>query len=430
MKDYLKLRILLVRSNKQMKIMMLIGLILITCLFFYNQLMDNQEQLFINQRLSEQKKQHEKMLDFHKNQPGPISEKAILFNQKNIDGILSFQNKDSLTYLKYEKQMIRDYYILEPLRSNMSSIPLSVENSKEIGFNIYDFLDGKEQVINALIKQSELPDSLRYGTKNWTFILSLQNFLTSFIGILFFLVTFSFIFFKDFEKKTINLLGTQPIKRTQIFACDFLLFVAYSLFYYSFAICYAYLIATLLGGKVSPFYPIMTNHLEPSLINTPIWQVIAITSGLFLLNLVFCYLLLTLIILISKKIVISLIITFLIISILSFISLVPVPSNVNKVTAYNPFIYATPQTIFIQNSHETIGDIWEIYGETDDQKGEYVSYECHLFYENSKYYLGNNIVKTTKNTYISWQRGTISLVLSILLLTPLVSNSYKKRMCF
>lgn len=432
-KDYLKLRIKLNRSDKQLKLFLILGFILITCLFFFNQLMSQKENMYITNNLIEQKVKKEERQKFLEEDTGPSSKYLKKQNIMALKGVQSFLDKNMLDYLKYEIKMIEELPNVERINlfGPSSSSTVAEEHTKKTGFDIIKFFEGKKLINSALIENETNPDSLRYGTKNWTFILSLQGFLTSVVGVVYFLITFSFNHFKDFEKENIKLLGTQPLKREKIFLCNFILFFGQSFIFYITIVCYGFILSSILGGKISMNYPIMTNQLSVDMIFRPVWYVVLITSLLFLGTLLFSYLLLSLIMLFFRKLINSIMLTLLLLMAMSFISLIPVSNNLNKMTAYNPFIYLNPREIFIHTSNEEINKIEKeagiAYPESDGKMDE--NHEYHIFYENVSYFLGKNTISQTRNSYISWEKGIFSLLASSVVLISITSFTYKKRMC-
>lgn len=429
MKDYLKFRLLLTFKQSKLKIVAVIGLILVSCLLYFNRSMQETEYLYQKEKLLEQKDNLQEMNRLYQSEKDSTSEQWLQINENRLSGIETFIKGDDFGYMSYENSQFDEYRKAEPLQSNGMSLTMSKQQEKEHGFDIYSFIKGKELVNQTLLKETKHSESIRYGSKNWLFVLSLQKYLTSFIGLTVFLLIFGFNQLIDIERGKNKLYGVQPIKRQRIYVIDFSTFMTMSIVSYLFLLLYGYTISTLFYGRVDMSYPILVNSGIKGLMTIPIWQVILKTSLLFIFNLMIAYFLLVGVVLVTRKAIASVAVMATVIIFLSVISSYPLPSSTNKISAFNPFIYFNPQEIYLKTSDEAIGNIWESYGITEDNGTSITSYEYNIFYENVDYYMGKNKIYQSQNDRISWQKGLVSLALSSGLLGWIIGKFYNRKMC-
>lgn len=427
-KNYFKFRLLLNKKEKQKYIYLLLSLSLILCLFFYNRMMTRSENNFRTETLIEQRNNYKESNKILQNSDDLDKNATTDFNNSRIDEINSFFGKKKAKYIKYDQKQIDEYRIAEPLQSSNSIISISQEQEQKLGFNIYHYLDGKEFSNNLLVESGNDWESIRYGLKDWVFLLSLQEHLTSFVGIVIFLMFFSFGHLKDFENNKKNFLGIQPIERVTIFITDLLIFIGRILIFYIFLMLFSFTLARISGGKIDYNYPIMVNKVT-EVISEPIWKIIVITSILFILNLIFYYLVMILILLFTRKLLISFILSCLLITSLSFISLESNMTLTKSVNSLSPFSYFNPRSLFLESSYEKIGNLNDGYGITDPEIETITSYDYSIFYENINYYNGKNKLSRSNNDKIAWEKGILVLSISSTALVGIVSYNYKRKMC-
>lgn len=99
-----------------------------------------------------------------------IKQQTLTEKQQELSAIESFRKGEWLEYLAYENSMFRNYdrlgiYFDEKKQKN----PL-----EEYGFYPSQYAEGKEVLNDILIQKKESFDSIRYGTKATTFVVSVS----------------------------------------------------------------------------------------------------------------------------------------------------------------------------------------------------------------------------------------------------------------
>lgn len=345
-----------------------------------------------------------------------------------INDIKSYKTKNFNDYLVFENKMLDNYVKYEPLQSVNMPIGMAEQHKKEHSIDVYSFIEGKKLLNEYLIGNNLPPASLRYGTSNVTFTLSLLNHLCSFLGIFIFIILFGLNSVKDFENKNIKLIAMLPIKRGQIFFIDLLFFIIESTAFLIFLIVTSFFIGTLFGEYLPTSYPVITSVNNLDLTITPIGKVIIYSAFLFLLTTIIGYLFFLLVSLYIRKLIPSLMMLVVLSIGIITLSNIPSPPSLNTVTSYNPFCYFNSVDLFLGSSYEPIGEIDDGYVETDMSSNKIKGGDYWIIYENYDYYSGNTVAKQINNNSISFKKGVISSLALLILLIGLVSNRYVKKM--
>ena len=286
---YLKLKSKLRKSNQTRNILLLIPLMLIVVLFTFNTLMNQQEQAFKEKKYEEREKEaiqwkNDLATDSFNETPN-IKHKLIERTDNQLDTIKLLRSSDFSKQLKNEIKELDAF-------NQTSSLVYSPEENPNIyyGFSPSIYTDIKKINNERLVQLNIEPDSIRYGTKTTTFLVSISLYLTGGFGIIYFLLLFSYPSLKERENKKYQWLAVQPLNRSCLFFLDYLDFMIQSSIYYLFLLFFSFLLPLILGKGSRWIYPLITytnttNNIE----FIPIWKYLLIVSTLFILNLSLSY---------------------------------------------------------------------------------------------------------------------------------------------
>lgn len=162
-------------------------------LFVLNLVLNRQETVYQMEKLDERKEVAETILagiyageyDEFPN----IKQQTLKETQQELSVIESFREGEWLDYLSHENNMFINYDRLGIyFDKKQQQDPL-----EEYGFYPAQYAEGKKVLNDTLIQKQEPFDSIRYGTKATTFVVSASLYVTSFIGVLYFFLLFVFL---------------------------------------------------------------------------------------------------------------------------------------------------------------------------------------------------------------------------------------------
>ncbi|MGX7418056.1 hypothetical protein ACWOFR_04545 [Carnobacterium gallinarum] len=334
------------------------------------------------------------------------TEKKILAEDEEISRVYltnyeSFQSKNYTTYMQNELINLQNFDTEMFLENNSS-----VFTNSSVVFSKY--LDGKQLLNNSLLKKKLIPESTRYGTSNYMFLVSALQYITSVLGIVIFLLLFGNIHLKKIENKKMRLNFVQPISRTLMLLIDSCLFLLQSFFFLLSLILISYLIGYLFGTHIPSDYPLI------SLINgkvqlIPISNYILKNALLFLAVLFFSFELSQLAIIVSKNNFIAIAVVVVVLFGLGRTAQIENNTKING-SQWNPFTYIESSKLFIGKDNVQLNQ--NITSSINEEN----SIESVYFYENPAYYSGttlstNNVNINLKNGWIALFCGSICLLL-------------------
>lgn len=427
--DYIKFDRKLRKNDQTRKILLVVPFFLIIMLFIFNSVMSQKEQTYREEQYNLREKDAnswQESLNTGEWDSTPKIKKGIFEASENeLCTISMFRSNNYLGLLKIENQEFKHFHEIELVSNIETSDPIT-----EYGFLPSEYIKGKELLNNNLIEQNITPDSIRYGTNTATFLVSMSLYVTSVIGIVYFIFLFSFQKLKNREMKKYRLFATQPLSRKVIFVVDYLEFMTRSLLYYVILLIFGALLASIFGKVRQLTYPLVT--YADTLDCFELIQVsryLVIVSGLFLLNVSLSYLIVQCLFSFIKKSFTSVFVGVFLLMLISVMSAQAVPQPLKEITAWQPLLYYSPSKVVIGNSYVPIDEINRSYGISGNENDSFISYTSIFYPENIDYYSGNNLLKTTNNRKIHYTKGIISLIIlnACLFLGNLLV--FMKRMC-
>ncbi|BDR55678.1 ABC transporter permease subunit [Xylocopilactobacillus apis] len=421
--NYLKTQLKVVMRSKAHLIILILILLSLFFLFFYNTQKSKEEAkyeqdffktsmkkygtLTINdERVHSDQILHLNFLDMKINSEVPRRHYQITQALKNHD--YPFLFSDELESLKiYQKDFERAYQkfhrggegVFEDKRFQTSD------------GDIDNYLKGKKKVNHRLLREHLKPESTRYGTSGSLFIISVLNYLISFIGIA--VITWYSIrsVGKKYEGNQHRWFETTPIAKWKIVLSDYLSFIINCIEFLLVTLFLSVLVTTLCGQKFRGNYPILIRTTERlSLIPAQSYIVLLLIMCLLVLSVVFfiSYFLVK----VTKNNFLSVLMSTLLLIIgFGFAGITPVGS-------YNPFLYLQPSQVLSGRSTDKIN--YEIVGITEGYDDDYEYFYRDFVFENPKYYQGESLEHKFKRRGVQlgmeMKKGIISLSSLIVLL--------------
>ncbi|WP_265460154.1 hypothetical protein [Enterococcus sp. HY326] len=430
-KSYLRFKRQLNKHDLPAKLLLLLPFLLISGLFFTNQLLNNREQSEIQRSYQEQEAYQQFTIDADYLYDDPSFPKTMQVIREGTEALVAkfalYHQGTTSEKLTLEITELEKYYQLAP------RVWWRYPDMEQEVYGFYPtfFVDGKLLTDRYLLKNDMKPDSMRYGTGTATFLVSLSGYLTGILGLVYFILCFAFSNLRRNEAGKYRYFAVQPLGRSRIFLADFFEFILKSFVYLLGIFAFAYLLAKVLGPSQGWDYPVLiaTGNQIGQLSILPIWQYLFITSGLFLLNLCFFYFCVQLLFCLLRKSFVVVGLTLAIFAYFFVLSQLILPENIQLIAAYSPTTYVNPSQIMIGQSHEPQQLVMETY-EQSNWETDFFLFENYAFTtENAGYYMGHNLIVRTGNSQISWSKGVLSLVVINGLLFLLSIGLFNKRMC-
>lgn len=147
----------------------------------------------------------------------------------------------------------------------------------------------RAQLAKQLQTERQPPVSMRYGTQDWSFLISFLPVLTSIVGIL----VVTLVLFVEEISDTISarrrLLACLPGRRWQLFVAQCLVFCTDAALTVGLMLGGGTALAVLRGGHLRADYPVLT-RVSGAIAIWPAWRVVLGTLLLFMLGLILLYL--------------------------------------------------------------------------------------------------------------------------------------------
>ncbi|WP_317697183.1 hypothetical protein [Xylocopilactobacillus apis] len=282
---------------------------------------------------------------------------------------------------------------------------------KAAGGKIDLYLQGKEKVNQRLLREHLKPESTRYGTSGSLFIISVLNYLTSFIGIA--VVTWYAIraVGKKYEGNQYHWFETTPIAKWKLVLGDYLTFIINCIVFLLVTLFLSVLVTTIMGEKFRGNYPILIRIKERlSLISAQSYIGRILIMDLLVLSVIFfiSYFLVK----ILKNNFLSVLMSTLLLSIgFGFADIAPVSS-------YNPLLYLQPSQVLSGLTRDKIDD--DSVGVIDGVDDKYEYFFRDFVFENIDYYQGESLEYKFKRRGVQLgldtKKGIISLSSLVVLL--------------
>jgi len=343
------------------------------------------------------------------------NEQDVLLSDQEKENNLKEDEVQSTTSLKlfqsYKSSSNQNYFLTKELEGlsqiewdNIEDGYLPIQRNKISEYNI-----GKIMVNSYLIEHDLPLKSLRYNTDAAIFTMNILNYLTTpfFFGII--LLIYFLHLFQKYENGQIKFLITQPTKRRAIVISDCTYFLKKISGLLVYILIIAFLSSFIWSRSISINFPMLITFFgNPKII--PIWLYVLILISAFYFIGFFIFLLTYLLVIVSKKVIFSVLLSLLImVSINGLIQLFP--SQVTHVV--NPFSYVWAQKVATGTDQQS--DV-HTYNSQINVDGKVVTMEVAI--ENARYYAYDSLSR--RNGYIDIVYLPIVLVVFIFLLFELI----------
>ncbi|BDR55680.1 hypothetical protein KIMC2_02420 [Xylocopilactobacillus apis] len=283
------------------------------------------------------------------------------------------------------------------------------------GGQIDSYLKGKEMINRKLLQYHLKPESTRYGTSGSLFIISVLNYLTSFIGIA--VVTWYAIraVSKKYEGNQHRWFETTPIANWKVVLGDYLTFILNSLGFLAVTLGLSLVITTILGQKFHGNYPILIRTIGGAELIPAVFYIIQVVI-IYLLVLTVSFIVSYFFVRLVKRSLMSVLISTLILS-FGFMF-----STEYLTDSYNPLLYQQPTLVFTGRGTDKVNDDLTYFCNGGDDDFEYMLRD--FTFENVKYYQGESLGYQLE-LGLSVTKGAISLTCLILLLLGFLLFPYR-----
>ena len=150
-------------------------------------------------------------------------------------------------------------------------------------------LQVRRRVAKRLIQQHQSLSSMRYGTKDWPFMISLLPLMTSIFGIMLMTVIVMWPELMMLTSRRRHWLTTLPGSKPRMILIQLSVFIADLLIFISTIMLTAFVVSGVGGGRTSMMYPVVV-RTGGAIRLLPAVQVVALAVGLFILACTLMYL--------------------------------------------------------------------------------------------------------------------------------------------
>lgn len=283
-------------------------------------------------------------------------------------------------YQSYQSQAdYRDYYkneLMQLENYEAGAYFMGMGATANFGNGVYPgaYLKGKQVLNQALSDKQLAPQSLRYGTSNWMFPVTVLNHLSSFYGLFLIVLVVGLPFLLKYEKNQIKLIFTQPVSRGKVVLTDSLFVFGRLILVVGGLLFFSFVCGKVMGQDIPADYPLLIN--SGNYRTMPLYQYLFSTSFLLILSLFFVFLLCQIIVLFTRNSLIALVLSLLLVG-YGQVLLNSHNETIKSVAPYLAPLYLTPQKIYTGLDYQPQEEI--VMDDRDSVPGDYIKGQEDVF---------------------------------------------------
>lgn len=218
---------------------------------------------------------------------GPPTTKQTLA-EVGLDRVTPWLHRDGETAALHREQMLTSAAIKGDFGTPFNNAGLPVTN--QYGANSLSIvLHSRQKLAKQLVKLHQPLASMRYGIKDWPFVISLLPLVTSIFGVMLMTVIVMWPDLMVLAGRRRHFLTVLPGSKPRLIAVQLLVFITDLLIFVVAIMATAFVVSGVFGGHTSMWYPVVI-HTGATIQLWPAVQVLAVALGMFFLACTLMYL--------------------------------------------------------------------------------------------------------------------------------------------